>query len=304
MPFIFVCITCKSWQNNLAFSARQIILVKIYFFKSQNLLQLEPGCGEGKTCEGKTAVIKAQQQHGLYICENLIHICVHCHEVLQTASLFSACVEAQEPIPTCEEVHLHQRQTPKWRSVPAGANRKELRWLCHLLPIMSVWTPPSVAGFPLCCSWHLSASRGHTLTPSSFPFPVMSLLVIWHSCVFSSIPLWSTDFMPRFLCISVRFLSFAAVQLFLSFWPLLLSTSGFLGGFCFSLWFSTLVKDKGQPVLSQWCSSWARSCLPQMDTIVRQYPLFTESCPGILLGKETLYRWGCAWWQTNGKAEK
>lgn len=139
MHFIFVCIICKSWQNNLVFSVRHIILVKNYFFKSQNLLQLEPGGGEGGvTCEGKMDAIKAKQQHGLYICENLIHICVHYHQVLETASLFYACVEAQEPIPTCEEVHLHQRQTPKWRSVSTGANRRELRWLCHLLPIMSV----------------------------------------------------------------------------------------------------------------------------------------------------------------------
>lgn len=40
-------------------------------------------------------VIKAKQQHGLYICENLVHICVHCHQVLEAASLFSACVEVQ-----------------------------------------------------------------------------------------------------------------------------------------------------------------------------------------------------------------
>lgn len=73
MPFIFVCIICKSWQNNLAFSVRQTILVKNYFFKSQNLLQLEPGWGEGRvTSKGKMDVIKAEQQHGLYICDNLV----------------------------------------------------------------------------------------------------------------------------------------------------------------------------------------------------------------------------------------
>lgn len=27
MPLIFVCVTCKAWQNNLAFSVGQIILV-------------------------------------------------------------------------------------------------------------------------------------------------------------------------------------------------------------------------------------------------------------------------------------
>lgn len=138
--------------------------------------------------------------------------------------------------------------------------------------------------------------------PSSFPFPVVSLLVIWHSCVFSSIPLWSIDFMPRFLCLSVRFLSSVAVQLFLNFWPLLWSTVVSLVVCSFSLWFSTLVKDKGQPVLSQRCSSWAGNSLPEMDTIVDSIP-YLQSCPGILLGKETLYSWGCAWWQTNGKAE-
>lgn len=80
-------------------------MVKNYFFKSQNLLQLEPGGGEGGvTCEGKMDAIKAKQQRGLYICENRIHICVHCHQVLETASLFYACVEAQEPIPTVKKV--------------------------------------------------------------------------------------------------------------------------------------------------------------------------------------------------------
>lgn len=82
--------------------------------------------------------IDAERQHGLYICENLIHICVCCHQTLETASLFSACVEPQEPIPNCEEVHLHQRQTPNWTAVSTGAKRRELRWLCHLLPIMSI----------------------------------------------------------------------------------------------------------------------------------------------------------------------
>lgn len=43
-------------------------------------------------------------------------MCVRCHQVLDTASLCSPCVEAQEPIPTCEDVHLHQRQTPNQRS--------------------------------------------------------------------------------------------------------------------------------------------------------------------------------------------
>lgn len=65
----------------------------------------------------------------------------------------------------------------------------------------------SLGGFAICCPScpfehihllllplvlqlaSLTASRGYTLPPSSFPSPVVSLLVVWHSCVFSSIPL-------------------------------------------------------------------------------------------------------------------
>lgn len=216
------------------------------------------------------------------------------HQLLETASLFPTCVEAQEPIPTCEEVPLHQRQTPNWRSVSTGANRRELRWLCHLLPIMSVWTPPSVAGLPLCCSWHLSQHHENILWHHPL-FPSQLSLCLWSGTVvfFPASPS-EADFMPRFLLGSP---------------PLLLSNCSWISGascdppvaslvvHCFSLQFSALVKDKG-------CSSWARNCLPQMDTIAESIPYLQSHVQEFFWEKETLYRWGCAKWQTNGKAEK
>lgn len=164
---------------------------------------------------------------------------VHWHHVLDSIPVLCLCGSTRAH--SClEDVFLHQRQTPNWRSLPTGAGRKELRWLCHLLPIMSIWTHPSVAGFPLCCSWHLSWCHEAILChPPLFP-PQLSLLVVWHSYVSSSTPLWSIDFMPRFLCISVSLPSSVSLQLFLNFWPLLWSASRLFGGWLFlSLIFCT-----------------------------------------------------------------
>lgn len=111
-------------------------------------------------------------------------------------------------------------------------------------------TEESLGGFAICCpsclfehihlllaSPRAAAGTSHTImgmSPPSFSFPVVSLLVIWHSWgFFQHPPLKHKLYAKLSMHLSVRLLSSVAIQLFSDFWPLLWSTTSLLGGSLF-----------------------------------------------------------------------
>lgn len=154
---------------------------------------------------------------------------MHCHQVLGTASLCSACVETQEHIRTSGCVLISKAKPPagghclqglaggSFGVLPFAAHR------VHLSTSICCWLPLVLQLASLTASW------GCALPPSSFLSPVVSACgLAWLLFL-----LWSTDVMPRSLCISVRFPSSVAFQLVLNFWPLLWFTSSLLSGWLF-----------------------------------------------------------------------
>lgn len=241
------------WGGRNNFGNKWVVLQTC--FNSQSQLQLGSGWGNRKdTCWRQDRWDKCRV---ITCCVHWWEYCPHVHP-------------PQAPSTTSHASHAWKcRGTPcLWLCSPTKGKARD-RGCCSrswqegaeaILPFAACYahlTHPSVAGFPLCCSWQLPQHHGDTFCHRPLYPPHLSLLVVWKGCFFSSIPPWSTNAVQG-LYISAGLPSSVAFQLFWISGQCF--NSSLLGGWLF-LPFSALVKDKRWPLLSQWCSSWARNFL-------------------------------------------